>query len=126
MKRNKKYEGQELAGEENKGWGRKRRERRGRLVSQMAGLFVWAARRGEGLFICLRTAVARSLLRAHRYSSRTCTLALFMHICKSQWPQVTVFATFKHLGSQSYACELSLKCAQRLLHPLLLAQNKEI
>lgn len=76
--------------------------------------------------ICLRTAVARSLLRAHRYSSRTCTLALFMHICKSQWPQVTVFATFKHLGSQSYACELSLKCAQRLLHPLLLAQNKEI
>lgn len=50
MKRNKKYEGQELAGEENKGGGRKRRERRGRLVSQMAGLFVWAARRGEGLF----------------------------------------------------------------------------
>lgn len=50
MKRNKKNEGQKLAGEENKGWGRKRRERRGRLVSQMAGLFVWAARRGEGLF----------------------------------------------------------------------------
>lgn len=40
--------------------------------------------------ICLRTAVARSLPRAHRYSSRTCTLALFVHICKSQWPQATV------------------------------------
>lgn len=42
-------EGQELAGGERRGWGSRRGERRGGLVSQMAGLFDRAAWHGEGL-----------------------------------------------------------------------------
>lgn len=54
-------EGQELAGAEEREWGSRREERRVRLVSQMAGLFVWAAWHGEGVSsICLSTAVAKS------------------------------------------------------------------
>ena len=39
-----------MAGAEKRGRGSERGERRGRLVSQMADLFVWAAWHGEGLF----------------------------------------------------------------------------
>lgn len=39
-----------MAGAEERGRGSERGERRGRLVSQMADLFVWAAWHGEGLF----------------------------------------------------------------------------
>lgn len=61
----KETEGLELAGDEREGGGNKR----GRLASQMAGLFVWAAWHGEGLSICLSTDEAQSpepgCLRAH-------------------------------------------------------------
>lgn len=103
MKRNKKYEGQELAGEENKGWGRKRRERRGRLVSQMAGLFVWAARRGEGLFHLSENS---SGPQPPQYIGTPREPARSLYSCTSvnlsgHRLQLPLFATFKHLGSQS-------------------------
>lgn len=45
----------------NRREGERRRERRGRLVSQMAGLLVWAAWRGEGL-----SHLSEQWPRAHR------------------------------------------------------------